>query len=251
MHAELGAAGQAAFGAPAPALLHVRGLHAVRGEGEGAFHVRLPELRVAQGEIVAIVGESGCGKSTLLESLGLLLAPQAVAQFGVGLPMRDITQDVLAQRESVLAQLRAQQLGFVLQNGGLLPYLTVRENILLPRRLLGLSGSSAWVDEAVDALRLGHLLQAKPSALSIGERQRVACVRALAHAPQVLLADEPTAALDPTTARTLFVLLQRLVRSMGISAVIVSHDWALVREFGWTCWQARVQQREASFERLS
>ncbi len=251
MPAERDAGAQAAFNAQAPALLHVRGLHAVRGQGKGAFHVRLPELSVAQGEIVAIVGESGCGKSTLLESLGLLLAPQAVTHFGVGQPLHDITPDVLAQREPVLAQLRAQQLGFVLQNGGLLPYLTVRENILLPRRLLGLRGSSEWVDEAVDALRLGHLLQAKPSALSIGERQRVACVRALAHAPKVLLADEPTAALDPTTARTLFTLLQRLVHSMGISAVIVSHDWALVREFGWTCWQARVQQREACFERLN
>ncbi|MGE8397444.1 MAG: ATP-binding cassette domain-containing protein, partial [Comamonas sp.] len=179
-------------------LLNVSQLHALRGAGDQAFHVRLPSLQLARGEVAAIVGESGCGKSTLLESLGLLLTPQQLNQFTLGAQGQDLARDVLAHNEPLLARVRAQQLGFVLQNGGLLPYLSVRENISLPRRLMGQSSTAPFVEEAIDALRLRHLLGSKPSALSIGERQRVACVRALAHAPQVLLADEPTAALDPS-----------------------------------------------------
>lgn len=233
----------------APVLLDIRNLHVVRGQGDATFKVRLPSLLLAQGEVAAIVGESGCGKSTLLEALGLLLAPQKVDRFLLGAQGHNITQAVLAQQEGVLAALRAQKLGFVLQNGGLLPYLSVRENIGLPRRLLGMSPSAPFVDEAVQALRLGHLLDSTPSALSIGERQRVACVRALAHEPQVLLADEPTAALDPGTARVLFELLLTLVARLQLSAIIVSHDWSLVREFGLTCYQAHSVHRETCFER--
>jgi len=233
----------------APVLLNIRNLHVVRGAGNAAFQVHLPSLLLSAGEVAAIVGESGCGKSTLLEGLGLLLAPRQVDRFQLGRQGHNITQAVLAQDEKLLATLRAQKLGFVLQNGGLLPYLTVRENIALPRRLLGMSDSTSFVDEAIAALRLGHLLDSMPSALSIGERQRVACVRALAHEPEVLLADEPTAALDPSTARALFELLLRLVSKMGVSAIVVSHDWNLVKEFGLTCYQARTQQRESYFER--
>ena len=233
----------------APLLLEVEDLYAVRGSQEGGFKVHLPQLRLVRGEVAAIVGESGCGKSTLLESLGLLLQPQRIGRFMLGQPAMNLAVDVLAGHESVLARVRAQQMGFVLQNGGLLPYLSVRENIALPRRMLGLPLSVDFVEEAIDVLRLRHLLNSAPSALSIGERQRVACVRALAHQPQVLLADEPTAALDPTTARTLFGLLLDLVQRLGISALVVSHDWSLVRSFGLTRYEAVTVQRESRFGR--
>lgn len=233
----------------APVLLEVGNLYARRGVGDQAFHVRLPSLQLARGEVAAIVGESGCGKSTLLESLGLLLTPQQLDIFALGVQGPNLAADVLAHDEPLLARIRAQQLGFVLQNGGLLPYLTVSENISLPRRLMGQPVSAPFVEEAIDALRLRHLLRSKPSALSIGERQRVACVRALAHAPQLLLADEPTAALDPSTARALFALLLRLVEQLGMAAIVVSHDWALVREFGLTCYEAHTENRETRFER--
>lgn len=232
-----------------PVLLNVSNLHALRGVGDQAFQVRLPSLQLARGEVAAIVGESGCGKSTLLESLGLLLTPHQLDMFALGEQGQNLSHDVLVHNEPLLASIRAQQLGFVLQNGGLLPYLTVSENISLPRRLMGQSATAPFVEEAIDALRLRHLLRSKPSALSIGERQRVACVRALAHAPRVLLADEPTAALDPSTARALFALLLRLVEQLGMAAIVVSHDWALVREFGLTCYQAHSENRETCFER--
>ncbi|KPX75796.1 ABC transporter, ATP-binding protein [Pseudomonas syringae pv. maculicola] len=201
-----------------------------RGSGTQAHLVHLPELNLARGQVVAITGESGCGKSTLLEALGLLLAPQSIAQYN--LDGVDIAALLAADDQPALADVRARALGFVLQSGGLLPFLNIRDNINLPRRLSGLDSKSDHVDRAITALRLEPLLDQLPQALSIGERQRVACVRAIAHLPRLILADEPTAALDPHNARQLFELLLSLVDELGLSALIVSHDWQLVDSFG-------------------
>lgn len=212
-------------------MLTVQGLKITRGSGEQQHQVVLPHLELAAGQVLAVTGESGCGKSTLLEVLGLLLKPDRVDIFQLGQPSIDIVDLQLKQNESVLAQMRAQRLGFVLQNGGLLPYLNVRDNIQLPRRILGLSADSARIQQAIATLKLEHLLDKLPQALSIGERQRVACLRAIAHEPQLLLADEPTAALDPHSARRLFNLFLEVVSALQLSALVVSHDWALVKEF--------------------
>ncbi|NAT23151.1 ABC transporter ATP-binding protein [Pseudomonas syringae] len=211
-------------------MLQIKGLNVQRGSGTQAHRVHLPELNLARGQVVAITGESGCGKSTLLEALGLLLAPQSVAQYS--LDGVDIAAMLAADDQPALADVRARSLGFVLQSGGLLPFLNIRDNINLPRRLLGLVSKSDHVDRAIAALRLEALLDQLPQALSIGERQRVACVRAIAHLPRLILADEPTAALDPHNARQLFELLLSLVDELGLSALIVSHDWQLVDSFG-------------------
>ena len=128
--------------------------------------------------------------------------------------------------------------------------MSVRDNISLPRRLLGMPAQSAQVDRAVRALRLDGLLGKLPQALSIGERQRVACVRAIAHEPQLLLADEPTASLDPHSAKRLFELLLSLVNELGLSALVVSHDWALVRDFGLPRLGAVSRQGETLFEAM-
>ena len=211
-------------------LLEIEGLQAQRGEGHGAYLVELPHLCVEAGEAVAITGESGCGKSTLLESIGLLLTPARLQHYHLG-PAGAI-HSLLAQRnEGRLASIRARHLGFVLQNGGLLPYLSVKDNIALPRRLTGQPTPSPQELQAIETLGLSSRLDAKPQSLSIGERQRVAFVRAIAHGPSLLLADEPTAALDPGRAYDLFQLMLDLVRSMNIAALIVSHDWQLVTRF--------------------
>lgn len=212
-------------------MLDIQGLEVQRGSGDHAHRVSLAQLRLEPGEVRAITGESGCGKSTLLEAIGLLLAPSALDKYRLGRERQDIRALLAANDQPTLAAVRARQLGFVLQNGGLLPFLKVSDNIALPRRLLGMPRRSAMVDKAVRALRLDNLLDKLPQALSIGERQRVACVRAIAHEPQLLLADEPTAALDPHSARRLFQLLLELVGELHLSALVVSHDWALVDEF--------------------
>lgn len=235
-------------------MLDIKNLLVRRGEGALAHHVRLPHLQVGAGEILAITGESGSGKSTLLEAIGLLLAPVELERFRLG-PARaggheaqDIGRLLASDDQPALAAVRSRHLGFILQSGGLLPFLSVRDNISLPRRLLGMSTKSAHVDHAVEVLRLQGLLDKHPQALSIGERQRVACVRAIAHEPLLLLADEPTAALDPHSARRLFELLLSLVSSMGLSALVVSHDWALLKDFGLPRLGAISRQGETLFE---
>jgi putative ABC transport system ATP-binding protein len=233
-------------------MLDIKNLLVRRGDGALAHHVRLPHLQVGAGEILAITGESGSGKSTLLEAIGLLLAPVELERFRLGptsaAPAQDIAQLLASDDQPALAAVRSRHLGFILQSGGLLPFLSVRDNISLPRRLLGMSAKSEHIDHAVDVLRLSGLLDKQPQALSIGERQRVACVRAIAHEPVLLLADEPTAALDPHSARRLFELLLSLVSNMGLSALVVSHDWALLKSFGLPRLGAVNRQGETLFE---
>lgn len=230
-------------------MLDIKNLLVRRGEGALAHHVRLPHLQIGAGEILAITGESGSGKSTLLEAIGLLLAPVELERFRLGpTHAQDIAHLLATDDQPALAAVRSRHLGFILQSGGLLPFLSVRDNISLPRRLLGMSANSEHIDHAVDVLRLQGLLDKQPQALSIGERQRVACVRAIAHEPLLLLADEPIAALDPHSARRLFELLLSLVSSMGLSALVVSHDWALLKDFGLPRLGAIGHQGEALFE---
>jgi len=202
-----------------------------RGGTRQGYGVSLPSLSLKPGEVAALTGPSGCGKSTLLEMIGLILRPDRLAGYCLGPDRADAARPLLAGDQDRLSALRARRLGFVLQNGGLLPYLSVEHNIHLPRRMLGMPLASAWVDKAVAHLGLTPLLQKMPRQLSIGERQRVAFVRAIAHQPQLLLADEPTAALDPHTARQLFALMLEMVDELNISALVVSHDWQLVDAF--------------------
>lgn len=233
-------------------MLDIQDMLVRRGSGAQAHSVRLATLQVKPGEILAITGESGCGKSTLLEAIGLLLQPVELGRFRLGPPgaALDIAQMLAAADQPALSRVRSRHLGFILQSGGLLPFLSVRDNISLPRRLLGMPADSAQVDRAVQALRLDGLLGKLPQALSIGERQRVACVRAIAHEPQLLLADEPTASLDPHSAKRLFELLLSLVNELGLSALVVSHDWALVRDFGLPRLGAVSRQGETLFEAM-
>ena len=215
-------------------LLQLHGLRLVRGAGDNAFELQVPEFALARGELLAVTGRSGSGKSTLLEVLGLILHPQSSG--GFALYLDGIVHDLMALwrrgAQDTLAALRARAFGFVLQTGGLLPFLTVRDNIALPRRLLGLPLDDELARELPQALGITALLGKMPAELSIGERQRVAIARALAHHPELLLADEPTAALDPEHAKRVFALLIRLVQRFGMSAIVVTHDWDLVQQMG-------------------
>ncbi|MCW4150328.1 ABC transporter ATP-binding protein [Halomonas sp. 18H] len=212
-------------------MLNLTELRVARGEGHERHEVYLPQLALPAGQVAAIVGPSGCGKSTLLEAMGLLLAPSELQGFTLGTPPQDIAALQRAGNERALASIRSRDIGFLLQNGGLLPFLSVRDNIALPRRLLGLPEHSERVVHACDTLGLDVLLDKRPGALSIGERQRTAFVRAMAHEPRLLLADEPTAALDPASGERLFGLIVTLAKELDMAALVVSHDVMLVAQF--------------------
>jgi len=177
---------------------------------------------IAAGEVVALVAPSGAGKSTLLHIAGLLDTPDAG-----GVEITGALMDKARDRARTTA--RRQQIGFVYQFHHLLPEFTAAENIVLPQLANGI-GSADAMARALDLLgqvglgdRSGH----RPSALSGGEQQRVAFCRALANAPRLLLADEPTGNLDPGTSDQVFDRLVALVRDTGMGALIATHNLAL------------------------
>lgn len=203
---------------------------AIRRGGAGGFLMSVPKFAVAAGEAVAVTGASGSGKSTVLDALGLVLRPEAAAEF------RCCGADAAALWRAGdldgLAATRAAGIGYILQTGGLLPFLDVKDNIGLSPALLKQRDAGAHIAKLVEALGLGPHLAKMPAQLSIGERQRAAIARALAHRPALLLADEPTASLDPVNAGKVLDLLLELVRGLGTALVLVSHDWAKVASLG-------------------
>lgn len=217
-------------------MLDIDDLCVVRGEGESAHPVYLPQLSLRPGQVVAVTGESGCGKSTLLEAIGLVLRPASVGRFTLqGETLLDVASLLAQNQQAKLAEIRARHLGFVLQNGGLLPFLSVQDNITLPCQLLGMTPDMAMLSRVIDALKLGPLLDKYPAQLSFGERQRTAFARAILHRPALVLADEPTAALDPHNAQQLFSLFIDLVAQENMMALVVCHDWPLVQRFKLPC----------------
>ena len=176
------------------------------------------DLTLAAGEFVALLGESGVGKSTLLNCIAGLDAADAgsitVAGTAVG---------GLAEPER--ARLRREHLGFVFQAFHLLPHLSVAENVALPLLLLG-RPDDARVQTLLVAVGLGGLGGRSPAQLSGGQLQRVALARALVHKPALILADEPTGNLDPTTAERMLDVLVAQVRSEGAACLLVTHSTA-------------------------
>ncbi|KIH81099.1 ABC transporter ATP-binding protein [Pseudomonas batumici] len=214
-------------------MISLREVRKTRGEGAQRYSLEVPRLSLAPGEQWAVVGPSGCGKSTLLDLLALVLAPDRAGLFVYDDPAGalDIAALWRQGRHDRLAALRSRQLGYVLQTGGLLGFLDVRGNIALSRQLLGLKDDGS-VRRLAEQLEIADQLEKKPQALSVGQRQRVSCARALAHGPRLLLADEPTAALDPLNAGRVMQLLLSQAREQGACCVIATHDEALVRELG-------------------
>ncbi len=198
-------------------------------DGAG-FHLVVPSVEIKAQENVALVGHSGCGKSTLLDMMALALHPDSADEFSLTPDPEEIYDvDTLwkKKKQNVLAKIRKQHIGYVLQQGGLLPYLTVRENIELPRKLMNMPDDDSTRSIA-RVMGIHRQLDKLPGLLSAGERQRVAFTRALSHRPSILLADEPTASLDPITARKIMAVVMELVKGLKITMITASHDWAHV-----------------------
>lgn len=193
-----------------------------RGKANEIIVLRGASLVIPRGQVVALVAPSGAGKSTLLHIAGLLDTPDSGRVIVNG-------QDLTGAKDGARTAARREALGFVYQFHHLLPEFTALENIVLPQLANGTARKAAEA-RAQDLLaRVGLAARAghRPSALSGGEQQRVAFCRALANRPALLLADEPTGNLDPTTSETVFSALMELVRATGLSALIATHNLEL------------------------
>ncbi|BAP42618.1 ABC transporter ATP-binding protein [Pseudomonas sp. LJDD11] len=214
-------------------MLSLREVRKTRGSASQRYSLVIPRLELERGQCCALVGPSGCGKSTLLDLLALVLAPDHAQRFDFSTAQGEFDIGGLWReaRQEQLAALRSRHLGYVLQTGGLLGFLDVRSNIELSRRLLGMNNDGT-VEHLAEQLEISDQLRKKPAALSVGQRQRVSCARALAHSPQLLLADEPTAALDPLNAGRVMQLLLKQARKQQACCVIATHDEGLARQSG-------------------
>lgn len=192
------------------------------GQSNAVDVLRGIDLEINAGEVVALVAPSGAGKSTLLHIAGLL----DVADTGT-VKINGVEAGPLSDRKRTA--LRREDVGFVYQFHHLLPEFSAMENIALPQRANGSTkrDAEARAAQLLDTVNLSDRKNHRPSALSGGEQQRVAFCRALANAPRLLLADEPTGNLDPTTSDTVFDALMSLVRETGMSALIATHNLEL------------------------
>ncbi len=198
------------------AILEARNLHKSFGEGDSAVHVLTGlDLSVKRGEFVAIMGPSGCGKSTLVHLLGLMTPPDEGEIH--------ISGQRVDNRPSLRLKMRRLCIGFILQRFNLLPELTSADNIAISLKVRGLK-MTPRVDELFETLGIAHLKDRKPSKMSIGEQQRVAVVRGLAHQPELLLADEPTGSLDSKNTNDLLEMLRTFNETRNQTIVMITHS---------------------------
>lgn len=176
-------------------------------------------IKMKAGEAVAVVGPSGSGKSTLMKCLGGLMKPSAGS---VSLAGKNMTRLTGAE----LVKLRQTTVSFIFQEGNLLPQMNARDNVAQPLRHQGMASRKALklADELLDKLGMLHRAKALPAMLSGGEQQRVAIARALITRPRLILADEPTGALDPVTSREVLALFKKLHDEDEVSFLIVTHS---------------------------
>jgi putative ABC transport system ATP-binding protein len=195
----------------------------------------IKRLDIARGAKLAFVGESGSGKSTLLELLALLSRPDSCGAFTfrpepTG-PVHDLAQQWQRNTTEQFTAWRGRHVGYIMQTGGLLPYLTVQENIELPLRLLQLplqDTARQWATKLAISAQLGKL----PAMLSVGQRQRAEVARALAHGPAILIADEPTSAVDPLNAERMVKLLCELADQFNVTLLLATHAQRLAQQCG-------------------
>ncbi|MFF7244815.1 ABC transporter ATP-binding protein [Embleya sp. NPDC008237] len=198
--------------------VRLEGVVKTYGSGAETVHaLRGVDLQIPKGTFTAVMGPSGSGKSTFLHCAAGLDKP------GSGRVLLG-DDDLTAMNENQLTRLRRTRLGFVFQAFNLLPSLTVEKNVLLPLRLAGDRADRRRAAEVLAMVGLHEHANRRPAQLSGGQQQRVAIARALVTRPDVLFADEPTGALDTTTAADVLTLLRRAVDESGATIVMVTHD---------------------------
>jgi len=191
--------------------------------------VEVPALRgvtleIKKGDFVAIIGASGSGKSTMMNLMGCLDIPSKGSIFLK-------SQDITLLGESDLASLRGKTIGFIFQQYNLMQSMSALENVILPLEFMEVNDREATMQakEILEMVGLSHRINNRPSQLSGGEQQRVSIARSLAGDPEVILADEPTGALDSVTGKELLIMLTRLWKEQGKTIIMVTHDLNLAK----------------------
>ncbi|KEO56859.1 ABC transporter ATP-binding protein [Thioclava indica] len=210
-------------------LIDVQGVAKHYGEGETRVDaLRHVDLQVHAGEVIALLGPSGSGKTTLLNVIGCIVGPSSGRVELDGEPVFDAKW-----LRGNLRKLRLDKVGFIFQAHNLLPFLTAEENVSLVLDLAGWPRAKGRerARELLDYLEVGHRAPVKPALLSGGEAQRVAIARALANSPRIILADEPTAALDSKRAQLVMDLLRKLAAEQEACIVTVTHDEKIFDRF--------------------
>ena len=208
----------------APVLVDVRDVERTFGSGRTAAHaLRGVSFTVRRGELTALCGRSGSGKTTLLNVIGGLDTPTGGTVTVAG---REVTR--MSERERM--ELRRDTIAFIFQSFGLIPMLSAAENVGIPLRITGTPSANRdqRVAMMLEIVGLSEHAVHRPDELSGGQQQRIAIARALAGRPQLLIADEPTSQLDLETGRQIMRLLLTVVRSEGITALVATHDEALM-----------------------
>jgi putative ABC transport system ATP-binding protein len=202
------------------AAIDARGVRKVFGKGALAFEaLKGIDFQVGHGEFLMLEGPSGSGKTTLLSILGCVLTPTSGE-------VHLLDERISGLHESELPRVRTEYIGFIFQGHNLIASLTAEENVALQLELRGVDTQAALAEarSLLDVVGLGNKHGRKPMELSGGQRQRVAIARALAGNPPVVLADEPTAALDAENGRLVTEILRDLCRERGHTVVVVTHD---------------------------
>jgi putative ABC transport system ATP-binding protein len=210
-------------------VVHIENLTKVYGSGHTAVTaLRDAALTVRRGELAAVLGPSGSGKTTLLTAIAGIIEPTSgricigqTCLYDNGWMVRD------------LRRFRREHMGFVFQSHNLVPFLTARENVLVALQINGITGTRAVgiAQDLLDYLGVGDRQAHPPEKLSGGEQQRVAIARALANSPQVILADEPTAALDTERGTSVMALFRQIAREKGSAVICVTHDQRMIEGF--------------------
>ncbi len=199
-------------------MIELQSISKVYRAGDVAIHALHPiDLTIRQGEYVAIIGPSGSGKSTLMNIVGLLDVPTSGRYSLDG-------QVIASLSDSSLARLRNRRIGFVFQSFNLLPRLTALEQVEVPLVYRGAHNRKKLARQALADVGLSGRMRHRPTQLSGGEQQRVAIARAIVSRPSLVLADEPTGALDTATSGEIMSIFGGLNRELGITVVFVTHD---------------------------
>ena len=205
-----------------PPALETRELSKVYGEGNTrVVALRDASVTVERGQVVALLGPSGSGKSTFLTAVGLITPPTSGSVL--------IGGELVQEGPRALTDLRAfrrRHMGFVFQKSNLIPFLNARENVQIALELSGLGARDARsrATQLLDELGVGDRCEHYPTELSGGQQQRVAVARAIANQPELILADEPTAALDSQRGRQVMELFRQIAHERGSAAIVVTHD---------------------------